>query len=76
MIAVIPLVPPEMPAECDVSPHVNVLPGMDAPSTIFVGMPLHVVCVGDVLTEGSGFTVTVTNPDPAQLPAVDVIVTL
>ena len=76
MIVVIPLVPPEMPADSDVSPQVNVLPGIEAVSPMFNGIPLQVACTVDVLTEGSGFTVTVTNPDPAQLPAVDVIVTL
>ena len=38
--------------------------------------PLHTVVKAAALTVGNGLTVTVTNPDPTQLPAVDVIKTL
>lgn len=76
-MAVVPLVPPEIPGDSAVSPQVKVLPGIDALSPIFIAIPLQEACDVEVITAGDGLTVTVISEDaPVQPPTLDVGVTL
>lgn len=67
-----PVIPPVVPATV----HVNV-DGVDAVRAIEVVAPLHIECVGAVVTTGVGKTVIIIlKGDPAQFPAVEVGVTI
>ena len=61
---IVPIVHVKLPAVLDVK-------------LIFVPVPLHIVFVGVLVTEGAGFTVTVIVKEaPAHEPVVEVGITL
>lgn len=68
VIVVVPLVPPEIPDDSDVTPHVNVLPVIVAASPIFMAIPLQIACDVGVLTPGNGLTVTVISDEAPVQP--------
>ena len=77
IVAVRPLVAPVIPDCSELSPHVKVLPGIEAVRPIFSWIPLQVLCEVEVVTLGKGLTVTVTNTvEPEQPPDEDTGVTL
>ena len=56
--------------------HAKLL-GVLAVKLIFGPVPLHILAVAELVTDGIGFTVTViVKADPAHKPAVDVGVTI
>jgi len=63
--------------DSELTPHVKVLPGIEAVRPIFKAVPLQVLCEVDVVTEGKGLTVTVTSAvEPEHPPDEDIVVTL